>query len=39
MKLMNSVTAGVAGEIVAVHAENGQLVEFDEPLFSVRPIP
>jgi acetyl-CoA carboxylase biotin carboxyl carrier protein len=39
MKLMNSVSAGVAGEIVAVHAENGQLVEFDEPLFSVRPIP
>src|SRR4051794_13649617 len=39
MKLMNSVTAGVAGEITAVHAENGELVEFDQPLFSVRPIP
>ena len=39
MKLMNSVTAGVAGEIVAVHAENGDLVEFEQPLFSVRPIP
>jgi acetyl-CoA carboxylase biotin carboxyl carrier protein len=39
MKLMNSVAAGVAGEIVAVHAENGQLVEFDQPLFSVRPLP
>lgn len=39
MKLMNSVTAGVAGEITAVHAQNGDLVEFDQPLFSIRPIP
>jgi acetyl-CoA carboxylase biotin carboxyl carrier protein len=39
MKLMNSVAAGVAGEITAVHAQNGDLVEFDQPLFSVRPIP
>lgn len=39
MKLMNSVAAGVAGEITAVHAENGDLVEYDQPLFSVRPIP
>ena len=39
MKLMNSMTAGVSGEVVAVHAENGDLVEFDQPLFSVRPIP
>jgi acetyl-CoA carboxylase biotin carboxyl carrier protein len=39
MKLMSSISAGVDGEIVAVHAENGDLVEFDQPLFSVRPIP
>src|SRR4051812_40328899 len=39
MKLMNSVTAGVSGEVTAVHAQNGDLVEFDQPLFSVRPIP
>jgi acetyl-CoA carboxylase biotin carboxyl carrier protein len=39
MKLMNSIPAGVSGEIVAVHAQNGDLVEFDQPLFSVRPIP
>jgi acetyl-CoA carboxylase biotin carboxyl carrier protein len=39
MKLMNSVPAGVAGEITAVHAQNGDLVEFGQPLFSVRPIP
>jgi acetyl-CoA carboxylase biotin carboxyl carrier protein len=38
MKLMNSVAAGVAGEVTAVHAQNGDLVEFDQPLFSVRPI-
>jgi len=38
MKLMNSVPAGVSGEIVAVHARNGELVEFDQPLFTVRPI-
>jgi biotin carboxyl carrier protein len=29
----------VSGEITAVHAQNGDLVEFDQPLFSVRPIP
>jgi acetyl-CoA carboxylase biotin carboxyl carrier protein len=39
MKLMNSVSAGVAGEITAVHARDGDLVEFDQPLFSVRAIP
>jgi acetyl-CoA carboxylase biotin carboxyl carrier protein len=38
MKLMNSVAAGVTGEITAVHAQNGDLVEFDQPLFSVRPL-
>jgi acetyl-CoA carboxylase biotin carboxyl carrier protein len=38
MKLMNSVTAGVNGEVTAVHAQNGDLVEFDQPLFSVRPL-
>jgi acetyl-CoA carboxylase biotin carboxyl carrier protein len=37
MKMMNSVPAGVAGEVVEVAAENGQLVEYGEPLFYVRP--
>jgi acetyl-CoA carboxylase biotin carboxyl carrier protein len=37
MKMMNSVTAGVAGRIVEVCADNGQLVEFGEPLFRVAP--
>lgn len=38
MKLMNSIPAGVSGEIVAVHVQNGDLVEFDQPLFTVRPL-
>jgi acetyl-CoA carboxylase biotin carboxyl carrier protein len=37
MKMMNSVTAGVAGTVAAVLPENGQLVEFGEPLFRVEP--
>lgn len=37
MKLMNSVRAGVSGEIVAIPARNGELVEFGEPLLHVRP--
>jgi acetyl-CoA carboxylase biotin carboxyl carrier protein len=37
MKLMNSVRAGVQGEVVDILAENGALVEFDEILLRVRP--
>jgi acetyl-CoA carboxylase biotin carboxyl carrier protein len=37
MKMMNSVTAGIAGTVAAVLPENGQLVEFGEPLFRVEP--
>jgi acetyl-CoA carboxylase biotin carboxyl carrier protein len=37
MKMMNSVPAGVAGTVVEVAAENGQLVEYGQPLFYVRP--
>ncbi|MCK6211440.1 hypothetical protein KZX45_12885 [Georgenia sp. EYE_87] len=36
MKLMNSVPAGVAGEVVEVLVEDGALVEFDQPIFAVR---
>jgi biotin carboxyl carrier protein len=36
MKLMNSVRAGVAGEVVEVLAQNGALVEYGEPLIRVR---
>ncbi|MGH2876167.1 MAG: acetyl-CoA carboxylase biotin carboxyl carrier protein [Solirubrobacteraceae bacterium] len=37
MKMMNSVPAGVSGVISEIVAENGQLVEYGEPLFVVEP--
>jgi acetyl-CoA carboxylase biotin carboxyl carrier protein len=37
MKMMNSVPAGVSGTIAAIVPENGQLVEYGEPLFRVTP--
>jgi acetyl-CoA carboxylase biotin carboxyl carrier protein len=37
MKLMNSVAAGVSGEVVDIVAPDGQLVEFDQVLIRVRP--
>jgi acetyl-CoA carboxylase biotin carboxyl carrier protein len=37
MKLMNSVRAGVAGEVVEILVENGALVEYGEILLRVRP--
>lgn len=36
MKLMNSVRAGVAGEVVAIPAKNGVMVEYGETLFRIR---
>lgn len=36
MKLMNEIEAEVKGEIVKVLAENGQLVDYGQPLFLVR---
>ena len=36
MKLMNEIECDVAGEVVAVLAENGQPVEYGERLFAVR---
>ena len=36
MKLMNEIEAEVAGEVTRVHHENGQPVQFGEPLFSIR---
>jgi acetyl-CoA carboxylase biotin carboxyl carrier protein len=35
MKMMNSIPAGVAGEIVEVCVENAQPVEYGAPLFRV----
>jgi acetyl-CoA carboxylase biotin carboxyl carrier protein len=36
MKLMNEIEAEVAGEVVAIHHENGQPVQYGEPLFGIR---
>ncbi|WP_067728105.1 acetyl-CoA carboxylase biotin carboxyl carrier protein [Oceanobacillus damuensis] len=36
MKLFNEIEAEVSGEIVEIIAENGQLVEYGQPLFRVK---
>jgi acetyl-CoA carboxylase biotin carboxyl carrier protein len=38
MKLMNSVVAGVCGVVAAVHANEGELVEYGQLLFSITPL-
>lgn len=37
MKLMNSVTAGVAGVVAAIHVKDGELVEHGQALFTIAP--
>jgi acetyl-CoA carboxylase biotin carboxyl carrier protein len=37
MKLMNEIPADIAGEVVEVLAENAKGVEYDQPLFYLRP--
>ncbi|ASS91864.1 acetyl-CoA carboxylase biotin carboxyl carrier protein [Aeribacillus composti] len=37
MKLFNEIEAEVKGEIVDILVENGQLVEYGQPLFLVKP--
>ena len=37
MKLMNEIESEVAGEIVRIHVENGQPVEYGQPLFDIKP--
>ena len=37
MKLMNEIEAEVAGEIVEIHKETGQPIQFGDPLFTLRP--
>lgn len=37
MKLMNEVEADIDGEIVEIVAENGQMVEYGQPLFVIKP--
>jgi biotin carboxyl carrier protein len=36
MKLMNEIEADIAGEVARVLVENGQPVEYGEPLFALR---
>ena len=35
MKMMNQIEADNAGTVTAIHAENGEPVEFDQPLITV----
>ncbi len=37
MKLMNEIEAEVEGEILKVHVENGEPVQYGQPLFAIRP--
>ena len=37
MKVMNEVTPDVAGTIASIEVENGEAVEFGQPLFLLRP--
>jgi acetyl-CoA carboxylase biotin carboxyl carrier protein len=36
MKLMNEIQAEVSGEVVEIYVENGQPVEYGQPLFGIR---
>ena len=36
MKLMNEIQAEVSGEVVKIYVENGQPVEYGQPLFGVK---
>ena len=37
MKLMNEIQAETAGEVVKIYVENGQPVEYGQPLFGIQP--
>jgi biotin carboxyl carrier protein len=36
MKLMNEIQAEVTGEVVEIYVENGQPVEYGQPLFGIK---
>ena len=38
MKLMNEIDSEYDGEIVDIHLENGQAVQYGDPLFSIKPV-
>ena len=37
MKLMNEIEAEQAGTVVKIHPENGQPVQYGDPLFTIKP--
>lgn len=37
MKMFNQIEAEVSGKVIAILTENGQPVEFDQPLFVIEP--
>jgi acetyl-CoA carboxylase biotin carboxyl carrier protein len=37
MKLMNEIEAEVAGQVVKIHPQNGQPVQYGDALFTIRP--
>ena len=37
MKLMNEIESDVTGEVMRIFVENGQPVEYGQPLFGIRP--
>src|SRR6266853_2779610 len=37
MKLMNEIESDASGEVIRVYVENGQPVEYGQPLFGIRP--
>ncbi|SDH86190.1 acetyl-CoA carboxylase biotin carboxyl carrier protein [Alteribacillus persepolensis] len=36
MKVYSAITAGVSGEITKIHVENQELIEYGQPLFTVK---
>ena len=38
MKLMNEIDSEYDGEIAEIHVENGQAVQYGDPLFSIKPV-
>ena len=36
MKIMNQIEADASGEIARIHADNGEPVEYGQPLFTIR---
>jgi acetyl-CoA carboxylase biotin carboxyl carrier protein len=38
MKLMNEITSDITGEIIEVLVKNEELVEYNQPLFKIKPL-